>query len=136
MKGVGCYAWDTPEIVRAKKSYDLQSDVSNIFVTHLAIDNEETLCFHLFKSYMFVSTQIKYKAEGKKEWNNYSIVTDTPAYVTAVLGHTWASEVRTPINLPLSAYLSTNKSTILLNSLGNILHICVSSTVELQRGIS
>lgn len=31
MKGVGCYAWDTPEIVRAKKSYELQSDVSNIF---------------------------------------------------------------------------------------------------------
>lgn len=29
MKGVGCYAWDTPEIVRAKKSYELQSDVSN-----------------------------------------------------------------------------------------------------------
>lgn len=37
--------------------------------------------------------QIQYKAEGKKEFNNYSIVTDTPIYVTAVLGHTWASEV-------------------------------------------
>lgn len=37
--------------------------------------------------------QIKYKAEGKKEFNNYSIVTDTPVYVTAILGHTWASEV-------------------------------------------
>lgn len=49
MKGIGCYAWDTPEIVRAKKSYELQSDVSNIFATHLAIDNEERLCFHLFE---------------------------------------------------------------------------------------
>lgn len=29
MKGIGCYAWDTPEIVRAKKSYELQSEVSN-----------------------------------------------------------------------------------------------------------
>lgn len=29
MKGIGCYAWDTPEIIRAKKSYELQSDVSN-----------------------------------------------------------------------------------------------------------
>lgn len=29
MKGIGCYVWDTPEIVRAKKSYELQSDVSN-----------------------------------------------------------------------------------------------------------
>lgn len=29
MKGIGCYVWDTPEIVRAKKAYELQSDVSN-----------------------------------------------------------------------------------------------------------
>uniref|UniRef100_A0A3Q3IU07 Uncharacterized protein n=1 Tax=Monopterus albus TaxID=43700 RepID=A0A3Q3IU07_MONAL len=29
MKGSGCYAWDTPEILRAKKSYALQSEVSN-----------------------------------------------------------------------------------------------------------
>lgn len=29
MKGIGCYVWDTPEILRAKKSYELQSDVSN-----------------------------------------------------------------------------------------------------------
>lgn len=29
MKGIGCYVWDTPEIVRAQKSYGLQSDVSN-----------------------------------------------------------------------------------------------------------
>lgn len=28
MKGIGCYVWDTPEIVRAKNSYELQSDVS------------------------------------------------------------------------------------------------------------
>uniref|UniRef100_A0A673ABQ4 Nebulin n=1 Tax=Sphaeramia orbicularis TaxID=375764 RepID=A0A673ABQ4_9TELE len=56
MKGIGCYVWDTPEIVRAKKSYEL------VFT-------------------------------ADKEFNNYSIVTDTPVYVTAVLGHTWASEL-------------------------------------------
>lgn len=38
--------------------------------------------------------QLQYREEAKKEFNNYSIVTDTPAYVTAILGHTWASEVR------------------------------------------
>lgn len=43
---------------------------------------------------MFVLLQLKYKEEGKKEFNNYSIVTDTPVYVTAILGSTWASEVR------------------------------------------
>ncbi len=34
MKGIGCYVWDTPEIVRAKKSYELQSDVSNNMEDH------------------------------------------------------------------------------------------------------
>lgn len=29
MKGIGCYVWDTPEIIRAKKSAELLSDVSN-----------------------------------------------------------------------------------------------------------
>lgn len=28
MKGIGCFVWDTPEILRAKKSYELQSDVT------------------------------------------------------------------------------------------------------------
>ncbi|XP_038645940.1 nebulin isoform X4 [Scyliorhinus canicula] len=27
LKGLGCYAWDTPEILRAKQSYDLQSEI-------------------------------------------------------------------------------------------------------------
>lgn len=28
LKGIGCYVWDTPQILHAKKSYDLQSQVS------------------------------------------------------------------------------------------------------------
>lgn len=43
MKGIGCYVWDTPEIVRAKKSYELQSEVSNNMEDHrktiTAVDN-------------------------------------------------------------------------------------------------
>ncbi|XP_063789619.1 nebulin isoform X5 [Pseudophryne corroboree] len=53
LKGIGCYVWDTPEIVLAKKSYDLQS-------------------------------QNKYTASGKENFPNFSVVTDTPVYVTAV----------------------------------------------------
>ena len=30
LKGIGCYVWDTPQILHAKKSYDLQSQVSHI----------------------------------------------------------------------------------------------------------
>lgn len=34
LKGIGCYAWDTPEILRVKHAGNLQSEVSplNIFV--------------------------------------------------------------------------------------------------------
>lgn len=29
LKGIGCYAWDTPEILRVKRAGDLQSEVSS-----------------------------------------------------------------------------------------------------------
>lgn len=28
LRGIGCYVWDTPQILHAKKAYDLQSQVS------------------------------------------------------------------------------------------------------------
>lgn len=90
MKGIGCYVWDTPEIVRAKKAYELQSDVSNTSRELVMIKFRKKREKKHFHCLLF---QLKYKDEAKKEFNNYSIVTDTPIYVTAVLGHTWASEV-------------------------------------------
>ncbi|XP_035265490.1 nebulin isoform X4 [Anguilla anguilla] len=62
IKGTGCYNWDTPEMIRAKNAYELQSE-------------------------------LKYRAEAKKGFDIFSMVTDTPVYVTAVLGHTWASDL-------------------------------------------
>ncbi|KAM4626265.1 nebulin [Discoglossus pictus] len=53
IKGIGCYVWDTPEILLAKNSYNLQS-------------------------------QVKYTVSGKENFKNFSVVTDTPLYVTAV----------------------------------------------------
>lgn len=32
LKGIGCYAWDTPEILRVKNAGQLQSEVSTIFL--------------------------------------------------------------------------------------------------------
>ncbi|KAG9471886.1 hypothetical protein GDO78_022405 [Eleutherodactylus coqui] len=61
LKGIGCYVWDTPEILLAKKSYDLQS-------------------------------QNKYTHSGKENFKNYSVVTNTPVYVTAVQGGIIASD--------------------------------------------
>ncbi|XP_069472566.1 nebulin isoform X7 [Ambystoma mexicanum] len=61
LKGIGCYVWDTPEIIHAKQSYDLQS-------------------------------QNKYTVSGKENFKNFSVVTDTPVYVTAVQSGINASE--------------------------------------------
>ncbi|XP_050196475.1 LOW QUALITY PROTEIN: nebulin [Myiozetetes cayanensis] len=63
LKGLGCYVWDTPQIIQAKKSYDLQS-------------------------------QIKYTSAGKDNFQNFSVVTDTPVYVTALQSAVNASEVK------------------------------------------
>ncbi|XP_077037981.1 nebulin [Agelaius phoeniceus] len=63
LKGLGCYVWDTPQILQAKKSYDLQS-------------------------------QIKYTSAGKENFQNFSVVTDTPVYVTALQSAANASEVK------------------------------------------
>ncbi|OXB68670.1 hypothetical protein ASZ78_005861 [Callipepla squamata] len=63
LKGIGCYVWDTPQILHAKKSYDLQS-------------------------------QIKYTAAGKENLQNFGVVTDTPAYVTAVQSSINASDIK------------------------------------------
>ncbi|KAM9305836.1 nebulin [Gastrophryne carolinensis] len=61
LKGIGCYAWDTPEILLAKNSYNLQS-------------------------------QNQYQKTGKENLPNFSVVTDTPVYVTAVQSAINASE--------------------------------------------
>ncbi|XP_069081294.1 nebulin isoform X8 [Pleurodeles waltl] len=63
LKGIGCYVWDTPEIIHAKQSYDLQS-------------------------------QNKYIVSGKENLKNFSVVTDTPVYVTAVQSGIQASDVK------------------------------------------
>ncbi|XP_072197335.1 nebulin [Excalfactoria chinensis] len=63
LKGIGCYVWDTPQILHAKKSYDLQS-------------------------------QIKYTAAGKENFLNFGVVTDTPAYVTALQSGIHASDIK------------------------------------------
>lgn len=49
MKGIGCYVWDTPEILRAKKSYDLQSEVSK---KHVIL--ELCVCLWGFGFFLFV----------------------------------------------------------------------------------
>uniref|UniRef100_A0A3B5AHN5 Nebulin n=1 Tax=Stegastes partitus TaxID=144197 RepID=A0A3B5AHN5_9TELE len=56
MKGIGCYVWDTPEIVRAKKSYELQSDVSNNTKDHRKVIHN--VCFIESSFYKFTCVDV------------------------------------------------------------------------------
>ncbi|XP_039611119.1 nebulin isoform X5 [Polypterus senegalus] len=62
MKGIGCYAWDTPEILRAKNAYNLQSNIN-------------------------------YKAKAEEAKKNFTVVTDTPTYVQAVISANQLSDI-------------------------------------------
>ncbi|KAL0963985.1 hypothetical protein UPYG_G00316080 [Umbra pygmaea] len=53
LKGIGCYAWDTPEILRVKAADNMQSEN-------------------------------KYRAKGIDAFKEYSVVVDTPVYMTAI----------------------------------------------------
>ncbi|XP_048342751.1 nebulin isoform X4 [Sphaerodactylus townsendi] len=81
LKGIGCYVWDTPEILHAKKSYDLQSQIK---YTKAGIDN--------FKNYGVVldtpvyltalqsginSSDLKYKEDYHKTKDQYTTVLET-----------------------------------------------------------
>lgn len=62
MKGIGCYVWDTPEILRAKKSYELQSEVSKNMEDHRRL-SEMLLMIHcgVLKMFVFLTFLPKYK---------------------------------------------------------------------------
>ncbi|XP_015265715.1 PREDICTED: nebulin [Gekko japonicus] len=81
LKGIGCYVWDTPEILHAKKSYDLQSQLKYIK------EGKEN-----FKNYGVVldtpvyvtalqsginASDLKYKEEYHKTKDQYTTVLET-----------------------------------------------------------
>lgn len=55
LKGIGCYVWDTPEILHAKHAYDLRNDVSLPW-------------FYYFVFYVFSSF---HSLESSQEYVNY-----------------------------------------------------------------
>ncbi|XP_056392600.1 nebulin [Hyla sarda] len=84
LKGIGCYVWDTPEILLAKKSYDLQSQLK---YTNASKEN--------FKNYSVVTdtpvyvtavqsainaSDLKYKEDFHKNKDKYTTVLETVDY--------------------------------------------------------
>uniref|UniRef100_A0A4W3I459 Nebulin n=1 Tax=Callorhinchus milii TaxID=7868 RepID=A0A4W3I459_CALMI len=63
LKGIGCYAWDTPEILRAKQAYEQQSEVRYI---------------QNYDGYLKLTA--KYKANYEKTKDKYTTVLETVDY--------------------------------------------------------
>jgi len=68
LKGVGCFVWDTPEILHAKHAYDLRSDVSGyagfaalVFSLHCILKGWRSfilLQIQSGKCYIYFSTEV------------------------------------------------------------------------------
>uniref|UniRef100_A0A4W3I6B9 Nebulin n=1 Tax=Callorhinchus milii TaxID=7868 RepID=A0A4W3I6B9_CALMI len=71
LKGIGCYAWDTPEILRAKQAYEQQSEVRYI-------QNYDGYLKLTATSYF--KDCAKYKANYEKTKDKYTTVLETVDY--------------------------------------------------------
>ncbi|XP_077176167.1 nebulin isoform X9 [Paroedura picta] len=81
LKGIGCYVWDTPEILHAKKSYDLQSQLKytksgkeNLKNYGIVLDTPVYVT--ALQSGMNAS-DVKYKEEYHKIKDQYTTVLET-----------------------------------------------------------
>lgn len=114
LKGIGCYAWDTPEILRVKHAGDLQSEVSNstCFECLKCSPSSHYFCLSCYPpirandNVLVFLFQNKYRAKGVEAFKDYSVVTDTPVYETAKKNAVNLSDVSDFIFLTVLAYHS------------------------------
>ncbi|MGH0162934.1 UNVERIFIED_CONTAM: hypothetical protein FKN15_044047 [Acipenser sinensis] len=87
LKGMGCFVWDTPEIMRAKKSYELQSDKlytdawDKIKATSYKLPSD-SFSMALAKQQKTIGSSLKYRADYEKFKALYTLpksVEDDPA---------------------------------------------------------
>ncbi|XP_075036963.1 nebulin isoform X6 [Mixophyes fleayi] len=84
LKGIGCYVWDTPEIVRAKKSYDLQSQLKYTApgkdnYPNFSVVTDTPVYVTAVQSAINASDR-KYKEDFNKNKDKYTTVLETVDY--------------------------------------------------------
>ncbi|XP_041323232.1 nebulin [Pyrgilauda ruficollis] len=81
LKGLGCYVWDTPQILQAKKSYDLQSQIKYTSAGKENFQNfsvvTDTPVYVTALQSAANASDVKYKEEFHKTKDKYTTVTDT-----------------------------------------------------------
>ncbi|KAM6349109.1 nebulin [Alca torda] len=81
LKGIGCYVWDTPQILHAKKSYDLQSQIKYTAAgkenfQNFGVVTDTPLYVTALQSGINAS-DVKYKEDYHKTKDQYTTVTET-----------------------------------------------------------
>uniref|UniRef100_A0A8C5U6A1 Nebulin n=1 Tax=Malurus cyaneus samueli TaxID=2593467 RepID=A0A8C5U6A1_9PASS len=81
LKGLGCYVWDTPQILQAKKSYDLQSQIKYTSAGKENFQNfsvvTDTPVYVTALQSAANASEVKYKEEFQKTKDKYTTVTET-----------------------------------------------------------
>lgn len=81
LKGIGCYVWDTPELVMADRNKALYSEVRAKFFSYIHVYSKSTFC--LFSTNRFIHLcclQRLYKASFEKNRGNFRYTCDTPFF--------------------------------------------------------
>ncbi|KAM6397856.1 nebulin isoform 17-T17 [Pluvialis apricaria] len=81
LKGLGCYVWDTPQILHAKKSYDLQSQIKYTAAGKENFQNfgvvTDTPLYVTALQSGIIASDVKYKEDYHKTKDKYTTVTET-----------------------------------------------------------
>uniref|UniRef100_A0A8C6GUW6 Nebulin n=1 Tax=Mus spicilegus TaxID=10103 RepID=A0A8C6GUW6_MUSSI len=122
LKGIGCYVWDTPQILHAKKSYDLQSQLQYTAASKENLQNynlvTDTPVYVTALQSGINASEVKYKENYHQIKDKYTTVLETvdydrtkhlkSLYSSNIYKEAWDKVKATSYNLPTSTLSLTH----------------------------
>ncbi|XP_006974308.2 nebulin isoform X1 [Peromyscus maniculatus bairdii] len=122
LKGIGCYVWDTPQILHAKKSYDLQSQLQYTAASKDNLQNynlvTDTPVYVTALQSGINASEVKYKENYHQIKDKYTTVLETAdydrtknlksLYSSNIYKEAWDKVKATSYNLPTSTLSLTH----------------------------
>ncbi|XP_031226087.1 nebulin isoform X9 [Mastomys coucha] len=122
LKGIGCYVWDTPQILHAKRSYDLQSQLQYTAASKDNLQNynlvTDTPVYVTALQSGINASEVKYKENYHQIKDKYTTVLETAdydrtknlksLYSSNIYKEAWDKVKATSYNLPTSTLSLTH----------------------------
>ncbi|CAO2597437.1 NEB [Lemmus lemmus] len=122
LKGIGCYVWDTPQILHAKKAYDLQSQLQYTAASKDNLQNynlvTDTPVYVTALQSGINASEVKYKENYHQIKDKYTTVLETAdydrtknlksLYSSNIYKEAWDKVKATSYNLPTSTLSLTH----------------------------